>query len=122
MNSNKINKGYRNLKAWEFANKLAHMIYDATEKSPKDELFGLTSQMRRASVSVAANIAEGYTRNSPKEKLRFYNVALGSLTEVEYYIDFASERCFYTDKIYSDLTALQSETAKVLTGLAKSLR
>ncbi|MDP2632981.1 MAG: four helix bundle protein [Candidatus Curtissbacteria bacterium] len=81
---NKENKGYRNLIAWQSAHKLAHLIYDITEKFPKAELFGLTSQIRRAGISVGANIAEGYMRSSGKEKVRFFNISLSSLTEVEY--------------------------------------
>ena len=119
---NKENKGYRNLIAWQFANRLAHLIYDLTEGFPKSELFGLTSQMRRAVVSIGANIAEGYTRSSKKEKARFFNIALGSLTEVEYYIDFALERNYYSSKEHVQLSDSQTETAKVLSGLIKSLK
>ncbi len=118
----KANKGYRNLIAWQFANKLAHEIYDATADFPKQEVFSLTSQMKRAAVSVPANIAEGYMRKSQKEKRRFYNISLGSLTELEYYIDFAFERSYYKNTIYNKLSALQTETAKILTGLTKSLK
>ena len=91
----KENKGYRNLKAWQKANELAHQVYDLTEKFPKSETFALTSQMRRAAVSVPANIAEGYARNSFKEKKNFYGISLASLAEVEFYIDFSRERRYY---------------------------
>ncbi|HCS78615.1 TPA: four helix bundle protein [Patescibacteria group bacterium] len=113
-------KGYRNLKAWEKANKLAHLVYDATENFPKSEIFGLTSQMRRAALSVPANIAEGYMRSSQKDRKHFYNIALASLSELEYYIDFALERKFYKDNTHNQLTSIQTETGKVLTGLIKS--
>lgn len=113
-------KGYRNLKAWELANKLAHLIYNATDKFPKSEIFGLTSQMKRAALSVPANIAEGYMRSTNKDKKHFYNIALASLSELEYYIDFALERKFYPKKTHNNLTSAQTETGKVLTGLIKS--
>lgn len=115
-----IYRGYRNLKAWELANKLAHLIYDATENFPKSENFGLTSQMRRAALSVPANIAEGYMRKSNNDKKHFYNIALASLSELEFYIDFALERKFYLKETHSRLVLAQTETGKVLTGLIKS--
>lgn len=118
---NKEYKGYRNLVAWQLANKLAHLIYDLTHSFPKHELFGLTSQMRRAALSVAANITEGYTRKSQRDKRHFYNIALGSLTELEYYIDFAYERKLYSKEIHAKLSVTQTETAKVLNGLIKSV-
>ena len=121
MNQSKGSKGYRNLKAWQKANELAHAVYDATEKFPKSELFALTSQMRRAAVSVPANIAEGYTRRSIKDKKRFYEISLSSLTELEFYIDFSRERSYYDESTYNRLVELQTETAKILTGLINSL-
>jgi len=75
---NKI--GYRKLIVWQKADELAFQIYRITKDFPSEERFGLVSQMRRAALSVAANIAEGYTRNSKKDKVHFYNIALGSLT------------------------------------------
>lgn len=118
----KENKGYRNLKAWQRASELAHKIYDVTDKFPRSELFALTSQMRRASVSVPANIAEGYSRKSIKEKRHFYTISLSSLTELEFYIDFTFERKYYNQSTYASLTDLQTETAKILTGLINSFR
>lgn len=118
----KTYKGYRNLKAWQLANKLAHLIYDITSTFPRSEMYGLTSQMCRAALSVAANIAEGYIRRSQKDKRHFYNIALSSLTELEYYIDFAYERSLYSEEIHTKFSAIQTETAKVLTGLIKSVK
>ena len=119
---NKDNKGYRNLKAWQFANKIAHAIYNITDNFPKTEVFVLTSQMRRAALSVPANIAEGYMRKGSKDRKHFYNIALSSLTELEYYIDFAFERNLYSRQEYNQLVNLQSETARILTGLIKSVK
>ena len=74
------NNGYRKLIAWQKSNLLAHLIYDITIQFPKDELFGLISQMRRAALSVCANIAEGYSRSSLKDRKHFYQMATASLT------------------------------------------
>lgn len=117
----KENKGYRNLKVWQKSNELAHKIYNVTEKFPRSELFALTSQMRRAAVSVPANIAEGYTKSSTREKKHFYEISLSSLTELEFYIDFAKERSYYDAAVHNSLVELQTEAAKMLTGLIKSL-
>ncbi len=117
----KEHKGYRSLKAWEKATNLAHKIYDVTNDFPKSELFALTSQMRRAAVSVPANIAEGYSRKGIKEKRHFYSISLSSLAELEFYIDFSRERNYYKKSIHQDLINLQTETAKILTGLINYL-
>lgn len=116
------NKGYRNLRAWELANKLTHKIYDITENFPKAETFGLISQMRRAALSVPTNIAEGYSRKTAKDRKHFYIMANSSLTELEYYIDFVHERNLYSTQVYQKLADLRSETARVLTGLIKSVK
>ena len=77
------------LKAFELADKLALQIYQETRPFPKEELFGLVSQMRRAAVSVPSNIAEGCGRSSEKEYLHFLSIAYGSLKELEYQISLA---------------------------------
>lgn len=76
-------ESFADLNAWREAHKLVIFIYQATKGFPKEELFGLTSQLRRAVVSITSNIAEGFSRSSYKEKVQFYSVALGSLTEVQ---------------------------------------
>lgn len=79
-------KDFRNLKVWEKSHQLTVEIYKATEKFPKHEQYGLTSQLRRASVSVAANIAEGCGRKSDADFGRFLGIAMGSVSELEYLI------------------------------------
>jgi four helix bundle protein len=76
-------KGYRKLVVWQEAMKLVVLVYELTGKFPKSEVFGLTSQMRRAAVSVVVNLAEGWLRRSVKGKLRYLEVAEGSLLELE---------------------------------------
>ena len=80
------NKGYKRLKVWQESHELVLKVYKVTKKFPREEFFGLTSQMRRAVVSVAANIVEGQVRNTSKSFLQFLNIANGSLVEVEYYL------------------------------------
>lgn len=113
--------GYRGLLVWQKADELAYQIYVITKHYPKDEIFGLTSQMRRAAVSVPANIVEGYARNSQKEKAQFYFVARGSLTELEYFIDF-SLRLKYIDNIqHQELSVLRQAVGRLLFGLVSSV-
>jgi four helix bundle protein len=71
---------------WQEAHKLTLLVYELTKSFPKEELFGLTSQFRRAVVSISANIAEGYKKRSYADKLRFMNISQGSLEECRYYI------------------------------------
>ncbi len=115
-------QGYRKLIAWQIGHKLAHLIYDVSENFPKSEIFGLTSQMRRASLSVCANIAEGYSRSGLKDRGHFYQIALGSLTELEFFIDFAFERNYLSETNHKELINIETECAKVLIGLLKSTR
>jgi len=81
---------WRKLEVWKLAHELALGIYRATKAFPADELYGLTSQLRRAALSVPTNIVEGYARAGDKELGRFLDIALGSLAEVKYLLHFAS--------------------------------
>lgn len=78
-------RSFRDLNVWKEAHQLVLMVYAATKAFPSEERFGLTSQMRRAAVSVPANIVEGFKRRGLREKIRFYNVAEGSLEELKYF-------------------------------------
>lgn len=80
---NKKIQSFTDLEVWRKAHKLVLLIYRITKKFPKEELFSLTNQMRRAAISITSNIAEGFARQSFKEKLQFYYIALGSLTELQ---------------------------------------
>lgn len=82
-NSNSKIRSFTDLIVWKESHKLVLMIYITTKKFPREEIFGITSQMRRAAVSITSNIAEGFARRSNKEKLQFYAVARGSLVELE---------------------------------------
>lgn len=92
---------------WQKAHELVLAIYRLTSRFPKDELFGLCSQLRRAAVSIPANIAEGFAKRGKMDKLRFFNIAQGSLEEVRYYL-LLSE-----DFGYAATSALQNSATEV---------
>jgi four helix bundle protein len=112
---------FRDLIVWQKAIALSKNIYLYTEKFPKTELYGLTSQMRRASVSVACNIAEGQARNTTGEFKQFLGISKGSLAELETLITIANEMGFLKDTEARDLSAACEEVSKMLNGLMKAL-
>jgi four helix bundle protein len=79
-------KSFKEIEAWQLAHKFVLQVYDLTNNFPKEEIFGLTSQFRRAAVSIAANICEGYKKFNKKDKVRFYNISQGSIEECRYYL------------------------------------
>lgn len=112
-------KSFTDLQAWKASHEVAVSIYRVTKGYPKDELFGITNQMRRASVSVGSNIAEGFSRQGVKEKAQFYSIAKGSLTELESQILISYDIGFLSK---TDLELLQTkvqEAGKLITGLIK---
>ena len=111
---------YKRYKAWEFADQLVRSVYHATATFPRSEMFALTSQMRRAALSVPGNIVEGSARKHQKEFLKFLYVALSSLTELAYYIDLANE-LGYLKNGHLRLAELSKRTARVLQGLISRL-
>ncbi|MBI2610647.1 four helix bundle protein [Candidatus Kaiserbacteria bacterium] len=113
---------YRKLLVWQKAVELSLGVYTLTKKFPKDELFALTSQMRRAGVSVAANIAEGYGRNTPKEFANFLRISHGSLTELETLLTIAKELSYCTEKDCSTIEMQLDETGRMLYALRAKLR
>ncbi len=114
---NKI-QTYEDLIAWQKAHQLVLATYRATRSFPKEELFGLTSQIRRAAVSVSSNIVEGFTRKSNPEKLRFYNIAEASCEEVHYQLLLAQDLDYTnTETIRND----SREVKRILGGLMKSI-
>ncbi|TWU24854.1 hypothetical protein Pla52o_11460 [Novipirellula galeiformis] len=115
-------RDHRKLRAFELADELVMLIYSATRTFPKDEMFGLTSQLRRASVSIASNIVEGCVRNSEPDFLRFLDMAFGSIREVEYQLTIARRLEYTTGGTAEQLASQADETARVLAGLIRSLR
>ena len=114
-------RDFKNIKAWQLADKLTMQIYKLTKDFPKEELYGITSQLRRAAVSVPANIAEGATRNSAKEYLQFLYIAKGSLAEAEYLIHLSHNLGYLTDSDFSHVDIMRTECAKTLYGLISSV-
>lgn len=112
-------KSFTDLNAWKEAHKLVLLIYEITKKFPQEELFGLTNQIRRAVVSITSNIAEGFSRNSYKEKVQFYSVALGSLTEVQNQLLIARDLKYITQEEFTKLAELSVIISKLLNGIIK---
>lgn len=99
-------RSYRDLIVWQDAIQLAKVVYKLSAKFPSDERFGLTSQIRRAAVSIPSNIAEGHARKSTREYIRFVSIALGSLAELETQICLAVELEFCTQQQVDDVLKL----------------
>lgn len=115
----KIEK-FTDLKVWQKAHALVLEIYQITEKHfPKNELYGLTSQIRRASVSIPANIAEGFKKSGKMDKARFYNISQGSLEEVRYYLILAHDLGYCKTCNYSSTL---DEIGKMLSGLINTVK
>lgn len=112
--------GYKKLHVWQEAHALVLMVYKETKRFPRDELFGLTSQLRRSVVSVAANIIEGQARSSRKEFLQFLYVANGSLVETEYYIELAKDLHYIEEKDFLLLQEKRIIVGNLLRGLIRS--
>ncbi len=113
-------ESYRDLEVWKVSMQLAKEVYQATEVMPKQEIYGLTSQIRRASVSVPANIAEGYGRNHRKEYLQFLGIANGSLKELETLLLLANSLNYIDD--IAELMNLCESAGRLLTRLRQSLQ
>ena len=112
---------HKDLMVFQKADELALLIYKTTGKFPKMEAFGITSQPRRAALSVPTNIVEGYARKSKKELAQFINIALGSLAETEYLLDF-SKRLGYCGGDTMQIDGLIEEVGKLLWGFYRSLQ
>jgi four helix bundle protein len=115
-------RDHKKLKAFELADELAVLTYQVTKKFPKDELYGLTSQMRRAAVSIASNIVEGSARESKSEYIRFLDIAFGSLKELEYQASLSNRLGYFSEKSYSGINEKVVETEKVLGTLLGTLK
>jgi four helix bundle protein len=114
-------RDFRDIKAWQKAHELTLGVYKSTVKFPKDELFGLTSQIRRASASIAANIAEGCGRTGANDFARFLQIALGSSSELEYHLLLAHDLSLLNDPDCSRLAGSVTEVKRMLTSFIQTL-
>ncbi|MDD5454374.1 MAG: four helix bundle protein [Candidatus Ratteibacteria bacterium] len=113
---------WKDLGVWEKSHILVKKIYKVTAGFPKDELYGLTNQIKRASISVPTNIVEGFSRNSTKEYIKFLFNSRGSLEEIRYLLLLSSELQFMENKTYLLLESTCEEISKMLNALITSLR
>ncbi|OGL60677.1 hypothetical protein A3H10_02100 [Candidatus Uhrbacteria bacterium RIFCSPLOWO2_12_FULL_46_10] len=113
-------KSFRDLIVWQKSSNLATLIYGITNDFPKSEMYGLTSQMRRAVVSVSSNIAEGFKRNSRKEKVQFYTMAYGSLSELESQIDISKNLHYLLESQYQTIIEAINEASRLLDGIIRA--
>lgn len=112
---------YRELIAWQKAMELVKLVYESTGKFPKEEIYGLTGQMRMASVAIPSNIAEGQGRSSTKDFLRFISVSYGSLLELETQISISEMLKFLTSEEAKLLLEKCAEVGRIVNGLRVSL-
>jgi four helix bundle protein len=115
-------RDHTKLRAFELADEVAVLVYRVTAGFPREELYGLTSQMRRAAVSVPSNIVEGCARDSQADYIRFLYIAFGSLRELHYQLSLSKRLGFLRNQDLSLLEAKIVETEKVLNGLIRALR
>lgn len=111
-------KTFEDLIVWQKAHEFVLSVYEYTSRFPKEELYGLTSQFRRAAVSIPANIAEGFRKNGIRDKVRFYNIAEGSISECFYYIRLSSD-LHYCDG--DPLKNMLEEVSKLLQSYSRSV-
>jgi four helix bundle protein len=115
-------KDFRKQKVWQKAHDLALKVYRVTEAFPKTELFGLTSQIRRAGVSIPANIAEGCGRDTDADFARFLQIAMGSASELEYHLLLAHDLGFFQKAAYEEISNKTTEVKQMLTSFIKKLK
>jgi len=114
-------KSFTDLNAWREGHKLVLMIYAATEKLPKKEIFCLVIQMRRAVISITSNIAEGFSRRTNKEKCQFYSISHGSLTEIQNQLLITRDLGYIGREEFNKIAAQTVSVHKLITGLKKSI-
>lgn len=114
-------RDFRKLKVWEKSHELTLAIYKATSSFPDHELFGLTSQMRRAATSISANIAEGCGRSGEPELARFLRIALGSASELEYHIILSTDLSYLNKSIANNLIKQVTDVKRMLTALIQKV-
>jgi four helix bundle protein len=112
-------KTFEELVVWQKAHQFVLAVYGLSQKFPKSEIYGLSSQLRRAAVSIAANIAEGFKKRGKADKVRFYNIAQGSIEESRYYLILTKD-LGYGD--VQELRSLLEEVSKLLESYSQAIR
>lgn len=118
MKNQKI-KSFTDLEAWKESHKLVLMVYKATKDFPKEEMFGLTSQLRRAAISIVSNIAEGFSRQGTKEKIQFYYISKSSNTEIQSQFLVAKDLRYLKEEEFSSIAEQSIKVNKLISGLIK---
>jgi len=111
---------FQDLDAWKLSHTLVLEIYTITKAFPKEELFGISLQMRRSAVSITSNIAEGFGRHSFKDKIHFYTIARGSLMELQNQLIICRDIGIVSKSIFEKLNTLSTDTQRVINGLIRS--
>lgn len=115
-------RDFRQIKVWAKAHVLVLEIYEATARFPREEIYGLTSQLRRSAASIPANIAEGFGRGGNAELARFLQIGMGSASEVEYHVLLAKDLNLLTKVVYDDLNGRIVEVKRMLASLLVKVR
>lgn len=118
-NNNKI-RSFQDLIAWQESHSLALKVYSITSKFPRQEPFSLVDQMRRCAISISSNIAEGFSRNSQKEKRQFYYMSLGSVTELQNQLILSKDLNYISNEVFSGIYEQTVRVHKLTNGLIKS--
>lgn len=116
-----MTRSFEDIMAWQKAHSFVMAVYNVTKDFPEDERFGLTSQFRRAAVSIAANIAEGYKKLSKADKLRFFNISQGSLEECRYYIILSRDIGYINEHTFVSLSENYSDASYMLNSYIKGV-
>jgi four helix bundle protein len=108
------NERWAKLEVWKLADELAFRVYKTTKNFPKEEIYGITSQIRRAALSIPTNIVEGYSRKGDKELARFVNISLGSMAEAKYLLYFSNRLGYFKKNTYTELKKGYDTLGKLL--------
>lgn len=115
-------RDYKDLIAWQKSYQMCRTVYQITENFPRKEQFGLTSQIRRSALSVPSNIAEGYTRHSTQDYIRFLYIAYSSLAELETQLMLSKDLNYIDQTVYAKIESLTREVQRIMMALIKSLK
>lgn len=114
-------RNYRDLQVWKKSHNVALDLYKVSQCFPREELYGMTSQIRRAAISIGANLAEGCGRQTSGELARFVRIAMGSASELDYHLLVSRDLGFMNDNDFSRITAGLTEVRKMLTAFLSSV-